>query len=431
MARLTIRKTETLKGDVKAPPSKAYTHRAIIAASLSEGTSTIMSPLKCFDTEATIEACRMLGAKIKWKKESLLVVSGFSKPKTPNNIINCKASGSTLRFVTSLCALANGISILTGHRSLRNRPMQPLLDALNKLGTKCFSAKNDGKPPIIVLGGGIKGGDTMIVGNISSQFISSLLFATPKAERETKIRIQTPLESKSYVEMTLDVLKKHGIKIEFSSSCDYFTVPSDQEYMPTNHIIEGDYSAAALLLAAAGITNSKVRITGLKRQTLQGDKTIVNILKEMGVAISVHEDSIEVSGSGGKLKPINVDLSDSPDLVPVCAVLACFAEGETIINGVRRLRFKESDRLSALASELGKMGAKIMANSDSLIIRGEGKLHSAHIYPHKDHRIAMACAVAALGAKGETVIYGIECVKKSYPNFVHDLKVLGGKLLGW
>ncbi|MGQ9623899.1 MAG: 3-phosphoshikimate 1-carboxyvinyltransferase [Candidatus Bathycorpusculaceae bacterium] len=432
MAKLIVKRTEMLEGTVRAPPSKAYTHRAVIVASLSKGKSTIINPLECSDTEATVKACSMLGAKIKWsKKESSLIVKGFSKPKTPDDIIDCRGSGSTIRFLTSVCALVDGASVLTGDRSLRKRPMQPLIDALNQLGARCFSAKNDGKPPIIVLGGGVKGGEASLVGNVSSQFISSLLFAAPKAERDVRVEVKTPLESKSYVEMTLETLKAHCIKVECSFSYDRFTVPCSQEYTPTNHVIESDYSSAAFLLAAASVTNSKVRVTGLKKQTLQSDKTIMNIIKEMGVAINSDGDSIEVSGNGERLDSIDVDLKDSPDLVPVCAALACFAEGESVIRGVGRLRFKESDRVSTLVNELSKMGAKITASEDTMTIEGGAKLRGAHVCSHRDHRIAMTCVVAAFGAEGETVIHGIECVNKSYPNFVEDLKSLGGKLFGW
>ncbi|MEM2994888.1 MAG: 3-phosphoshikimate 1-carboxyvinyltransferase [Candidatus Bathyarchaeia archaeon] len=430
MAKFIVKKTESLKGTVTAPSSKAQTQRAIIAASLSEGKSTIKYPLKCSDTLATAKACLMLGAKIKWQNTSL-IVEGVSKPKTPEDVIYCKGSGATIRFLTSICGLADGASVLTGDKSLRRRPMQPLLDALNQLETKCFSAKGDGKPPIIVFGGGIRGGSASIVGNVSSQFISSLLFATSKAEKETRIEVTTPLESKFYVEMTLDTLRKHGVKVDYSPNYARFVVPCNQSYTPFNHAIEGDYSSAAFLLAAASLTKSNVKIVNLKEQSLQGDKIIVDVLKEMGVAISQNGNSVEVFGNGGELQPVNIDLKDSPDLVPVCAALACFADGETIINGVKRLRFKESDRISSLISELGKMGAEIKAENNSLIVKGKNKLHGADICSHKDHRIAMACAVAALKAEGETVIHGIECIKKSYPNFVQDLKALGGKIFGW
>lgn len=430
MAKLTVKKTENLKGTITAPPSKAHTQRAVIAAALSEGKSVIKYPLKCNDTTATIKACSMLGAKIMWENSSL-VVEGVSKLKAPEDIIYCQGSGATIRFLTSICALANGASVLTGDKSLRRRPMQPLLDALNHIGAKCFSTKGDGKPPIVVLGGGINGGTASIAGDVSSQFISSLLFAAPKAEKETRIEVTTPLESKFYVEMTLNTLKEHGIKVECSPNYERFIVPNNQSYAPFNHAIEGDYSSAAFLLAAASITKSEIKITNLKGRTLQGDKIIVEILKGMGVTISQDKDFIEVFGNGEELQPINIDLKDSPDLVPVCAVLACFANGETIIKGVKRLRFKESDRISSLISELGKMGAKIKAENNSIKIEGKAKLHSTNICSHKDHRIAMACTVAALKAEGKTVIQGIECVRKSYPNFIQDIKTMGGKVFGW
>jgi 3-phosphoshikimate 1-carboxyvinyltransferase len=432
LAKLIVKKTEKLEGVIKAPPSKAYTHRAVIAAALSEGESVIINPLKCNDTEATIKACSMLSARIKWNDlGSSLIIDGFSKPKAPENIINCKGSGSTMRFLTPVCALAEGTSILTGDSSLRKRPMRPLLDALNQLGTRCISAGKNGKPPIIVLGGGIKGGEVSLAGDISSQFISGLLFAAPMAETNTTMKVNTSLESKFYVEMTLETLKKHGIEVESPQSRDMFIVPCNQKFRPAKHVIEGDYSSAAFLLAAASITNSKFKVTDLKEQTLQSDKVIVKILEEMEVLISLKENCVEVHGNGGWLKPIEVDLKDSPDLVPVCVVLACFAKGKSIIRGVRRLKFKESDRLSTLVSEFRKMGAKIAVGNDSIIIEGGPKLRGAELCSHRDHRVAMACIVAALKAEGETVIHGVECVRKSYPNFVDDLKVLGGNMVGW
>jgi len=432
LVKLTVKETERLEGDVKAPPSKAYTHRAVIAAALSEGKSVIINPLKCDDTEATIEACSMLGARIKWNdQESSLIIEGFSKPKAPSNIINCKGSGSTIRFLTPVCTLAEGISVLTGDSSLRKRPIQPLLDALNQLGAHCLSVGKNGKPPIIVIGGGIKGGEALLAGDISSQFISGLLFAAPMAEMNTTIKVNTPLESKFYVKMTLETLKKHRIEVESSQRHDKFTVPCDQKFKPAKHVIEGDYSSAAFILAGASIMNSKVRVTDLKKQTLQSDRAIVKILEEMGVSVSLSEKCIEVYGNSEGLKPIQVDLRDSPDLVPACVVLACFAKGKSIIRGVKRLKFKESDRLSTLVSEFRKMGAKIAVSDNSIVIEGSAKLHGAELCSHRDHRVAMACTVAALRAEGETIIHGIECVRKSYPNFVENLKVLGGKVIGW
>ncbi|MEM1582698.1 MAG: 3-phosphoshikimate 1-carboxyvinyltransferase [Candidatus Bathyarchaeia archaeon] len=416
-----------LCGSITAPPSKAHTHRAIIAASLSNGLSNIRNMLICDDTLATINACKMLGAEINWVNNEAVKIWGLPKPKTPNNVIDCGESGSTIRFITPICALAEGISVLTGGESLRRRPMGPLIEALSQLGVKCYSTRMNGCPPIVVFGGGIKGGRANIRGDVSSQFISGLLFATPIAENDTDIILSTPLESKPYVDITLDTLMKHGIKIEYSQNT--FHIPCGQEYKPCDYHIEGDYSSAAFLLAAAAITGSRIHVKNLIRDTLQGDRVIIDILSEVGVDINVGDDFVEVKGVNKQLNSFTVDMRDNPDLVPVCVVLACIANGESIIHGVRRLRFKESDRISALLSELSKMGASIKFSDDSLIIRGERELHGAEIDPHGDHRIAMACAVAALTASGETVIRDAECINKSYPNFVKDMRLLGVEVL--
>jgi len=427
MTDLIVEKTEKLSGVVRAPPSKAYTHRALIAASLSEGSSTIKEALICDDTLATVNACSLLGAKIRKVKEGF-IVNGASKPITPEDVIHCGDSGSTIRFITPVCALADGISVLTGNEGLRRRPMEPLLEALRHLGVQCYSARGDGHPPIIVFGGGVKGGKASLRGDVSSQFISGLLFSAPKASADTEIIITTQLESKPYVAMTLDVLHKHGIKIEASSDYGRFLVSCGQVYMPFSHVIEGDYSSAAFLLAAASITDSDLKVVNLLRETLQGDRVIVSILKDMGSQLDVGEDYVEMQGAKEGLKGMSIDVRDVPDLAPVCMALASFAEGETVLSGTKRLRFKESDRIASMYSELTKMGAKIMESEYGLIIRRKSRLHGAELDSHNDHRIAMACAVAALRAEGTTVIHGIECVKKSYPDFVKDLRSLGGKV---
>jgi 3-phosphoshikimate 1-carboxyvinyltransferase len=429
MANIIIEKTNRLVGTINAPSSKAYTHRAVIAASLSEGKSIINYASNCEDARVTIRACSMLGAEID-KENTILVVKGNSKPKTAENIIYCRGSGSTIRFMSSVCALADGVSVLSGNRSLKKRPMQQLLNGLKQLGVQCFSIKNDGTPPLIIFGGGLKGGEASLVGNISSQFISSLLLSTPKAQNETKIKVTTELASKPYVMMTVDVLRKHNLKIDCSSNYDRFYVPCEQEYHCADHSIEGDYSSAAFILAAAAITKSNVKVKRLPSVTLQGDRIIINILRTMGVKVNSGDDYVEVINVDRKLSGFNINLNDAPDLVPICAVLASFAQGETTIKGVSRLRFKESDRIASLTSELTKMGSNIIATKDSLIIQGKSKLQGANIYSHNDHRIAMACSIAALGAEGKTKINGSDCIKKSYPNFVYDLRFLGGKIFG-
>ncbi len=420
MVELVIHRTEQLKGSVEAPPSKSYTHRAVIASSLADGVSKIVNPLVSDDTMATVKACKEFGAQIELNKNKW-IIRGLSKIKTPSEIINCKDSASTLRFIIPIAALAPGITILTGEESLKKRPIGPLLDALTRLGAKCFSAA--GYPPILVYGGGIDGGETQMVGNISSQFISGLLFACPLARRKTKLKLTTKLESKPYVKMTVETLKKHGILVKVSKDMQSYIIPANQHYKSADHTVSGDYSAASFILAAAAITGSTVTVKGLHTNSNQGDEAIIGILRSMGAKFEVGRDYVKVSS--GQLKGINIDASDIPDLVPVCAAIACYANGTTRIFNAGRLKLKESDRLANIPMELKKMGAKISEQKDSLIISGPSKLHGAKIDPHNDHRIAMACAVAALKAEGVTKVKRIEAVNKSYPDFISDMRKLG------
>ena len=410
-----------LEGRVRAPPSKSYTHRAVIAASLAEAPSRIASPLYSEDTGATINACVSFGVSVTQHETALRIVPP-SKLRAPANDIYCRDSGSTIRFLTPVAALARGRSVLDGSRGLRRRPMGPLLEALRKLGVRCVS--NNGFPPVTVFGGDLSGGRTSLVGNVSSQFVTGLLFACPLAERDTEITLTTPLESKPYIRLTLDVLRKHEIDVYASDNLQSFTVPRKQRYASRDHLVPGDFSAAAFLLAAAAITGSDVVVENLSMD--QPDNAIVTILRRMGASVALKDNSVRVVG--GRLEGITIDATDSPDLVPACAALACTSEGSTHIYGAKRLEIKESDRLKTLTSELRAMGADVVNEVDGLRINGTCLLHGAVIDPHSDHRIAMACAIAALKAKGKTQILKAECVNKSYPNFFKDLKTLGGKI---
>ncbi len=428
MTDLIVKQTESLTGIIRAPSSKSLTHRALIATSISEGRSRIENVLFCDDTLATLEACHMLGAEISKKEHNILEVTGLSKPLTPSNVINCRDSASTMRFIAPVCSLADGISVLTGGKSLRRRPMEPLLSALMQLGVLCYSTKGDGCPPLIIFGGGIAGGESFIPGDVSSQFISGLLFASPLGKADVDIFLSSPLESKPYVEMTVDILRKHKIKFEVQSNYRRFHVPGKQTYKPFNHVLEGDFSSSAFLLAAAAITDSKVRILGLQRNSVQGDRIIVNLLREMGVQIKEDKDFFEVQGTKDRLRPINIDLRDNPDLVPVLAVVSCFASGKSVIRGVKRLTFKESNREAAILEELTKMGAKINVNRETIEIDGVKTLRGGELDSHGDHRIAMMCIIAALRAIETTTIKGVECINKSYPNFVKDIASLGAEV---
>jgi len=305
--------------------------------------------------------------------------------------------------------------------------VEPLLKSLEILGAEAHVGKLSGVDAVFVDGGGIAGGKTKIAGDVSSQFISGLMFACPLTKKGVEISLTSPLESADYVKMTEVVLSKHSVIVGVEA--DRIIVPANQIYKAADGDVPGDFSSAAFLLAAAAITDSKVTLNKLDFEVVQGDKAIITILKRMGVEGKVCSDSVEIQGTGALLKPIEVDAKNIPDLVPAIAVLACYAEGTSIISGARRLRLKESDRLQSISEELGKMGAKITLTDDALTIKGTN-LHGAVIDPHNDHRIAMAAAVAALGAEGETTIRDAECIRKSYPQFFHHLKQLGVDVVG-
>jgi 3-phosphoshikimate 1-carboxyvinyltransferase len=429
MVDVIVRRTERLSGEVCAPSSKSYTQRMLIAASLSLGISKISGPLVSDDTEATLRAVKALGAKVSVAK-GCWTVEGASPLKGAKDPIDCGESGATLRFMIPVAALAAEPSVFLLGKSLELRPVEPLLQSLEQLGVETTIEKIGGKSSIKVQGGGIQGGKTSIRGDVSSQFISGLMFACPLARKDMEITLTTPLESKGYVQMTREVLSKHGVEVTISEDFRQIRVPSGQTYKPCDHSVPGDFSSVAFLLAAAAITRSDVTVTNLDYSLVQGDKAIVAILKQMGVRGKVCSNQIEIKGTGDLLKAVDVNAKDTPDLVPVCAALACYANGTSRIHDAQRLRLKESDRLQSLYTELRKMGADIAVDEGSLTVKGPCKLHGAEIDPHNDHRIAMACAVAALGAEGETVIHDAECVKKSYPRVFNDLHSLGANVVG-
>ncbi len=429
MADVIVRKTESLSGQVCAPPSKSYTQRMVIAVALSNGTSKISNPLSSEDTEATVRAVTALGAKIK-TEEACWTVEGVRALKGAEEPIDCGESGATLRFMIPVAALASGPSTLVFRGSLERRPVEPLLASLKELGGKAQIGKVGESDAVFVDGHGIEGGKTSIPGDVSSQFISGLMFACPLAKKDTEVTLTSPLESADYVMMTRDVLAKHQVKFKIPQDFSTISIPANQTYQPADGRVSGDFSSAAFLLAAAAITNSNVQINNLDYRSVQGDKEILNILKQIGVAGKVCEDSVEVESSESLLDAVDVDAKNIPDLVPVCAVLACYVQGTTRIFNAHRLRLKESDRLFSLYINLKKMGARIEMDESSLTIVGRHVLHGAEVDPYNDHRIAMACAVAALGAEGETTIRNAECVRKSYPQFFTHLQTIGADVVG-
>ncbi len=412
----------TIKGSIIAPPSKSYTHRAIVMGSLADR-CLIKYPLISADTKATINACRAIGASIEEKNGKLKIKGVQGKPETPDNVIDAMNSGTTLRIMAAVCSLAKGASVLTGDDSLRKRPNTPLLAALEDLGAVAFSTKSDGTAPLVIKGR-LRGGSTAIDGSISSQFITALLIACPLAEEQTQLTIKGKLTSKPYVEITLELLERANIRIH--TDFIKIKIPPKQSYEVKSYRIPGDFSSASYMLAAGAITNSSVEVKNLY-PSKQGDVKILEILKQMGSNIHWNKKTGIARVDGGDQKGVEIDANQFPDLVPTLAAIAACAKGTTKIYNVEHARYKETDRLHTVASELKKMGAKIAERKDGLIIKSS-KLKGAEVTGYYDHRIVMALAIAALAAEGPTTIDTAECVDVSYPSFFEDLKKLGAKV---
>jgi len=401
-----------VEGVLKAPPSKSVTHRALVCSSLAGGGSEVISPLVCDDTEATLEALQALGASFRVEGERLSVEG--CKLRAPGREIYCRSSGTTLRFMTAVSSLADGECKLTGSSGLMRRPIEPLLDALRQLGVEC---RLEGAA--VFVKGRPKGGEARVRGEISSQFISALLLIAPLCERETVIACDK-ISSKPYVSLTLDVQRRFGVEISWT---DIFEV-EPQRYRPATFTVEGDWSSAANILVAAALCG-KVTVEGLRLESVQADKRIVDILKAMEAKVTVEEDKVTVEKSN--LEAIEFDVTDCPDLFPPLCVLCAQARGTSTIYGVERLKFKESDRVKVMVENLRKMGVRVELGENLLKISGT-KVSGATINPYNDHRIAMALATLALTAEGGTRIMDGECVGKSFPQFWSALKGLGAEV---
>ncbi|MGB9927826.1 MAG: 3-phosphoshikimate 1-carboxyvinyltransferase [Methanosarcina sp.] len=423
--RVSISKS-SVKGEVFAPPSKSYTHRAVTLAALSKE-SIVHRPLLSADTLATIRASKMFGATIEEKGQDLIIHGFDGKPSVPEDVIDAANSGTTLRFMTAIAALTDGITVLTGDSSLRTRPNGPLLKVLNELGAKTCSSRGNERAPIIIKGG-LKGGEVSIEGSISSQFISALLIACSLAENDTRLSIQGKLKSRPYIDVTIEMLELAGVKIQTDDSDGItFTIPGKQKYNLKEYTIPGDFSSASYLLGAAAITDGADLTVRNLFPSRQGDRVIIETLKEMGANIAWDKKAGIVTVKGGNpLKAITFDAGATPDLVPTIAVLAATAEGTSKIVNAEHVRYKETDRLSALATELPKMGVRLKEEKDSLTIIG-GELKGAEVHGWDDHRIVMALSLAGMVA-GNTIIDTIESVSISYPDFFKDMNKLGVEL---
>ena len=449
---LKIKDFNDIRGTVKAPPSKSYSHRAVILASLAHGTSKLYDVLYSEDVLASIRACEALGAVISKKKE--IILKGGKSVKTdylevqgtggklhntnPEDMIDLANSGTTLRIMTSLAALSDNEVVFTGDDSLKTRPMGALLDALKPLGVKTVSINGNDKAPLKIFPG-YQGGESEILGSISSQFISSILISSPLTEQGVFLEVFPQFVSKPYVDMTISIMKTFGVEVgaeetglhDVCTSCeerclgvDYSVEP--QSYESCDYVVEGDYSSASYLLAAAAIAGGDIRVQNLFKNSKQGDKLIIDILKDMGVDITVFDDYLIVK-SDGNLKAVSeIYLADAPDLLLTVPVLAASAEGDTKITGVHHARLKETDRIDTTCRELEKLGCALEEKEDGMIITGN-TIHAGTVSSHNDHRLAMAFSL--LGLKGDVEVEDGECFDVSFPDFIEAMAEIGVEMI--
>lgn len=389
-----------LKGEILVPPSKSISHRALIAAALADGQSRIYNLLDCVDTTATIDALTALGAEIRYEG-NCTIVKGISKPAESADI-NCHESGSTLRFIMPIAAALGCRSSFDGRANLPNRPITPYFTEFQKHGVKFLTEKMP-----YITEGRLTGGVYEIAGNISSQFITGFLFALSLLDEDSVIKITSPLESKPYVDLTIDAMKTFGVEV--AEGENEYRVKGGQRYKPCDYTVEADMSQAGFFCVAKAL-GADLNIQGLNPDSLQGDREILRIT-----------DEFMKTG-----KAFDVNASQIPDLVPILTVLGCFAEGTSYIRGCERLRIKESDRLAVISEELNKLGARVRIEGDMLVIEGVKVLHGGDCDCHTDHRIPMSLAMASQRCTEPVLLRGAECVSKSYPNFFEDFRMLGG-----
>jgi len=381
-------------------------------AALANGVSEIYNSGNSDDSRAAVEVCRALGASIAEFPGKLVVTGGM---RQPSQTLNCGESGLDIRMFSAIASTFSADVTLTGTGTLLNRPMQPIADALVQLGATCITSS--GFLPITVKGP-INGGVANIDGSQGSQVLTGLLVASPLAKHDVTIRA-AQLKSVPYVRLTIQVMHDFGVEVDVKSDID-FHVRASQRYVPCSYNVEGDWSGAAFMLVA-GATAGELKVKNLNPSSLQADRVIVDALVMAGATVDVEENSVYVKRN--KLSHFEFDATNCPDLFPPLVALASHCDGESKILGVSRLRVKESDRAATLMEEFGKLGIDIKIKGDVMVVQG-GKVKSAWVHSHGDHRIAMACAVAALSGEGNLTIEGAEAVSKSYPRFFDDLNNL-------
>ena len=404
-----------LQGSLAVVSSKSLSHRALIAAGLAQGISTIHNLLDCDDLTATKNALKALGVRI----EKKTIYGGTWRVK--NSTIDAKESGSTLRFMIPIALLLDKPITFMGRKRLVKRPLDVYQDIF-KTKVKYQPLSKNSLP--LKVQGPLQSDHFTIPGNVSSQFISGLLFALPLLNGDSVLNLSTPLESKGYVDLTLDTLKSFGIDIKVKDNC--FMIPGKQTYKPQDVTIEGDFSQAAFFMVAA-LLNGDVKLKNLNPNSKQGDKAIVDIIKKMGGDISYDDAQAWYHIKASKTKGTDIDLAQIPDLGPILMILAALSKGVTTFTSIDRLRIKESDRAASMIDILTTLGVKTTLNKDTLTIQGTKQFQGHHTFKsYDDHRIVMALSIAALKADGPITIKQADAINKSYPKFFDDYQTLGG-----
>ena len=410
-----------IKGKINCPSNKSYTHRGIFLASLAGNNSKVENVLLSADTKATIEACKKFGAVIEVNDSDIIVKKsikiGINVPE-----INTENSGTTMRIAIGIASLFSEEIILTGDTSLQKRPMQPLLDALSSIGAKCSST--NGNPPIKIKGS-IIGGDIRIPGNLSSQFISSLLISAPLTKNGINLTIEGDLVSKPYLDATIATMRKFGVSVKTLIPYKKYNI-TPQIYKNTTFSVPIDFSSLALLLSCTVLNGEDVVIKGSMGNLPQGDEAFIDFLEQLGVSVTINDNEIKIK-SPEKLKGGKFDLRNSPDLLPPLAILSLISSKPIEIANVKHARLKETDRIAIISRELVKIGIIVNEKEDGLILESSGNLKGAEMVSENDHRLFMAFCIAGMFV-GECTVTDPDSVNVSYPDFISEMTRMGAKI---
>ncbi len=402
--------------ELEAPPSKAFTLRGLFLAALADGSSVLRNGLHADDQKHAARALSTFGPDLQYDDGDYVIMGTGGKLTAPDEIVYTGDSGVTTRFLIPVAALAKGRTKIDGSKQIRSRPIGDLVDAMREAGVK-IETENGGFP-VTVTGKSFASDRTSIAGSRSSQFLSGLLIAAPYIGPRFRIDLKDELRSRPYIDITIDCMNRFGVDVE-RSGYHYFEVPPDQRYRPIEYRVEGDYTSASYFFAAAAVTEGDVRITNLNPDSTQGDRAILSYLEQMGCRISRGPNFVDLEGPE-ELRPIQVDMSNHPDLVPTVAAVAAFARGETIISNVDHLRYKESNRIKSISVNLNSCGINAEPTENGLRING-GNPEGGTIDPADDHRIAMAFSILGLGGE-EVIVKNASVVNKSFPGFFDLLK---------